>query len=87
MRAGRAPFSEEPLSSMRRTIAKRMSEAKNFLCMCVFKYFWGLFTIINCNVCLCDLYLSVTCVCLFRDYGCIGILYNYVCVHGVLFTS
>ena len=38
----------------------------------------GLFTIINCNVCLRDLYLSVTCVCLFHDHGCIGILYNYV---------
>ena len=34
VRVGGAPFSEEPLSSMRRTIAKRMSEAK-VLCMCV----------------------------------------------------
>ena len=32
VRAGGAPFTEEPLSSMRRTIAKRLSEAKVF-CM------------------------------------------------------
>ena len=31
-RAGGASFTEEPLSSMRRTIAKRLSEAK--VCVC-----------------------------------------------------
>ena len=34
-KAGGAPFTEEPLSSMRRTIAKRLSEAKVCVC-CVF---------------------------------------------------
>ena len=33
-KAGGAPFTEEPLSSMRRTIAKRLSEAK--VCVCVY---------------------------------------------------
>ena len=34
-RTGSTPFTEEPLSSMRRTIAKRLSEAKVCVCVCV----------------------------------------------------
>ena len=33
--AGGAPFTKEPLSSMRRTIAKRLREAKVCVCVCV----------------------------------------------------
>ena len=36
VRAGGASVSEEPLSSMRRTIAKRLSEAKVRMCVCAF---------------------------------------------------
>ena len=36
VRAGGASFSEEPLSSMRRTIARRLSETKYYLFVCVF---------------------------------------------------
>ena len=35
VRTGGAPFTEEPLSSMRRTIAKILSEAKMCTCACV----------------------------------------------------
>ena len=51
-RAGGAPFTEEPLSSMRRTIAKRLSEAK--VCVCV--------VCLCLCVCVCE-FVCMCCVC------------------------
>ena len=51
-RTGGTPFTEEPLSSMRQTIAKRLSEAKVCVCVvCVFVSL-GVFGLYLCAVCV-----------------------------------
>ena len=53
-RAGGTSFTEEPLSSMRRTIAKRLSEAKVCVCVCV---------VSACVFCVVSVCACVCCVC------------------------
>ena len=76
-RTGSTPFTEEPLSSMRRTIAKRLSEAKVCIWMCVYLCLWVCMCF-ECEVCVLCLCVSVLSVC------CVRVLcVLYVCVTGV----
>ena len=61
VRTGGTPFTEEPLSSMRRTIAKRLSEAKVCICMCVCLCLWVCMCF-ECEVCVLCLCVCVECV-------------------------
>ena len=75
VRAGGASVSEEPLGSMRRPTAKRLSEAKYCLCVCVFSI-CGAYLLLLILVCIYVIYISQWYV--IHDYVCICILYMYV---------
>ena len=76
-RTGGTPFTEESLSSMRRTIAKRLSEAKVCVCMhvcvaivCMLCVFCVVCVCVCACACVCVFCVCVWCVCVcFRSSG------------------
>ena len=75
-RTGSTPFTEEPLSSIRRTIAKRLSEAKVCVCMhvCCNCMYVVCFVLCVCVcVCVCVHVCAYACVCICVS-GCACVL-------------
>ena len=82
-RTGGTPFTEEPLSSMRRTIAKRLSEAKVCACVCVCLCLWVCVLSVMCVCVECVLCVFCACVCVLSVLRVCFVRVVCVCVTGV----